>query len=45
MNDCLIIYVEKEIFERVSDSVILRRFQKMRTRRIKLSEMNVKFNM
>jgi hypothetical protein len=34
MNGCLIIYVEKEIFERVSDSAILRRFQKMRTQKM-----------
>jgi hAT family C-terminal dimerisation region len=38
MNDCLITYIEKETFEGVSDSAILRRFQKMRTRRIQLSE-------
>jgi hypothetical protein len=38
MNDYLITYVEKSIFDGVNDSAILHHFQKIRTRKIQLSE-------
>ena len=34
MNDCLVTFIEKEVFSEVSDEDIVERFQNMRTRRI-----------
>ncbi|XP_021728033.1 uncharacterized protein LOC110695119 [Chenopodium quinoa] len=34
MNDCLVTYIEKEVFLQVPDEDIIDRFQKMKTRRI-----------
>lgn len=36
MNDCIITYIEKGLFEGVNDGISCR-FQKMRTRRIQLN--------
>ena len=33
MNDCLLMYIEKEIFNRIDDETILQRFQNMKNRR------------
>ena len=37
MNDCLVVYIEKEVFISIEDETILQRFQKMDTRRYQLS--------
>uniref|UniRef100_A0A7N0TDF6 TTF-type domain-containing protein n=1 Tax=Kalanchoe fedtschenkoi TaxID=63787 RepID=A0A7N0TDF6_KALFE len=34
MNDCLITFIEKEIFKSISNNVIYERFQNMKTRRV-----------
>ena len=34
MNDCLVTYVEREIFETISTENIIKQFQKMKSRRI-----------
>ena len=36
MNDSLVVYIEKEIFTKIDNDVILRRFQNMASRRIQL---------
>ncbi|XP_021765932.1 zinc finger MYM-type protein 1-like [Chenopodium quinoa] len=36
MNDCLITFIEKDVFLRVSDEKIVDRFQNMKTRRMKV---------
>lgn len=36
MNDCLVTYIEKEVFESVSNDLIMRRFQDMTNRRYQL---------
>lgn len=36
LTDCLVCYVEKEIFKNVENEAILQRFQQMQTRRIQL---------
>ncbi|PKU70647.1 hypothetical protein MA16_Dca026438 [Dendrobium catenatum] len=36
MNDCLLIYIEKDIFSCIDNDLIVQRFQKMKTRREKL---------
>ena len=33
MNDCLITYIEKDVFEMVDNEAIIQRFQNMKTRR------------
>ena len=36
MTDCLVVYIEKDIFVKIENNVILRRFQNMSSRRIQL---------
>ncbi|XP_021737592.1 uncharacterized protein LOC110737558 [Chenopodium quinoa] len=36
MNDCLVTFIEKDVFLRVSDEKIIDRFQSMKTRRMNL---------
>ena len=36
LNDCVICFVEKELFEKVTNDVVIKRFQKMESRRINL---------
>jgi hypothetical protein len=36
MNDCMVVYIEREIFETIENEAILQRFQKMHNRRIQL---------
>lgn len=36
MNDCLVVYIEKDIFMAIDDEVILQRFQNMENRRCQL---------
>ena len=36
MNDCMVTYIEKDIFRTVDNEKILQRYQKMRTRREQL---------
>nr|XP_027090422.1 zinc finger MYM-type protein 1-like [Coffea arabica] len=36
MNDCLVIYIEKDIFATIENEQILQRFQRMKTRRMQL---------
>ncbi|PKU82549.1 hypothetical protein MA16_Dca026094 [Dendrobium catenatum] len=36
MNDCLLTYIEKDIFNSVDNDLIVQRFKKMKTRREKL---------
>ena len=33
MNDCLVAYIEKDIFNSIEDEAIMQRFQNMKTRR------------
>lgn len=40
MNDSLVVYIEKEIFAKLDNDVILRRFQNMSSRRIQLPSSN-----
>jgi hypothetical protein len=41
LNDNLVVYMEKEIFEKIENEAILQRFQSMRSRRIQLSKITV----
>ncbi|XP_071921919.1 uncharacterized protein [Coffea arabica] len=36
MNDCLVVYIEKDIFATIENEQILQRFQRMKTRRMQL---------
>uniref|UniRef100_A0A0D3E7B5 TTF-type domain-containing protein n=1 Tax=Brassica oleracea var. oleracea TaxID=109376 RepID=A0A0D3E7B5_BRAOL len=36
LNDCVICFVEKELFEKVTNDAVIKRFQKMESRRINL---------
>ncbi|XP_071923027.1 uncharacterized protein [Coffea arabica] len=36
MNDCLVVYIEKDIFATIENDQILQRFQRMKTRRMQL---------
>ncbi|XP_021724324.1 zinc finger MYM-type protein 1-like [Chenopodium quinoa] len=36
MNDCLVTFIEKDVFLRVSDEKVVERFQNMKTRRMKV---------
>jgi hypothetical protein len=36
MNDCLVSYLDREILDGIINNIILRRFQKMRSRRVQL---------
>ena len=36
MNDCLVTFIEKEMFLQVPDEAIIDRFQNMKTRRMQL---------
>ena len=36
MNDCLVTFIEKEVFLQVPDEKIIDHFQNMKTRRMKL---------
>ena len=36
LNDCVICFVEKELFEKVTNEVVVKRFQTMESRRINL---------
>ena len=33
LNDCLVAYIEKDVFESVSDQVVMNNFQAMKNRR------------
>ena len=33
MNDCLVTYIEKDVFDSITDDAIMERFQQMKTRR------------
>lgn len=37
MNDCLVTYIEKDIFKTISNEKIMQRFQGMKTRRRQLN--------
>ncbi|XP_078157468.1 uncharacterized protein LOC144553246 [Carex rostrata] len=41
MNDCLIIYIEKDVFAHVDNEKIMQRFQKMKNRRGLLASMSL----
>ena len=36
MNDSLVIYIEKDIFDKIDNEVIMKRFQNIKTRREQL---------
>jgi len=36
MNDLMVCYTEKEIFKSIDDEIIIRRFQRLKTRRMQL---------
>ena len=36
MNDCLVTFIEKEVFLQISDDMIIDRFKSMKTRRMNL---------
>ena len=40
MNDMMVCYIEKELFDSVDDEDILQHFENMQTRRIQLSRLN-----
>lgn len=40
MNDCLVVYIEREVFMVIDDETILQRFQNMENRRCQLSRVN-----
>ena len=33
MNDCLVTYIEKAVFDSIGNKIIIKRFQNMKTRR------------
>ena len=41
MNDCLVIYIEKDVFAHVDNEKIMQRFQKMKNRRGLLAPLSV----
>ena len=36
LNDCLVTYIEKEVFDSIDNEIIMRRFQNMKPRRMQL---------
>jgi len=36
MNDSLVVYIEKDIFDKIDNEVVMKRFQNMKTRREQL---------
>ena len=36
LNDCVVCFVEKELFEKVTNETVIKRFQNMESRRINL---------
>jgi hypothetical protein len=36
MNDSLVVYIEKDIFDKIDNEVIMKRFQNIKTRREQL---------
>ena len=41
LNDCMVVYIEKEIFATIENEAILQRFQKMQSRRIQLPPLSI----
>ena len=41
MNDSMVVYIEREIFDTIKNEVILQRFQKMKARRIQLPSLSI----
>ena len=40
MNDCMVVYIEQEIFETIENEVVLQHFQKMQKGKIQLPPLN-----